>query len=1107
MKKKCNSSSLMKIRLRKTLLTMKFLCLFCLLSLSVSAASYSQNAKFTLSLENVALTDVFSTIRKSSEFTFIYNMDDVRNVKVKSINVHNATIEEILNEVLKNTGFVYQIEDRVIVIQPQNTKEKKSSVRVKGWVMDKKKEPLPGVTVRMVGVSLGTATNAKGWFAMDLPVTKGELEFSFVGVKKLRVNFTEKTDTLRIVMEEDYQQVEEVVVTGIFNKPKESFTGAVTSVSREELKAKYSRNMLQTLSNIDPSFRIIQNNTAGSDPNHLPEIQLRGASTLSSVSDLQLANRASLNYPLFILDGFEVTLERVMDLNESEVENITILKDAGATSLYGSRGANGVIVITTTRPTKGKLRVSYSGSMQLEIPDLSSYDRTSAKEKLELEKKNGVWDDEALGELYGELQAAVDRGENYNWLKVPVRTGVGQTHRLNFVGGADEWRFRFDLSYDSKVGVMKGSNRDNYNGTLEVNYQSDKWYVMQSFGVGVNTSADSPYGMFSSYADMNRYWNPYEEDGKPVENYYHPLSDYAIENPLYDWKMGCWNKSKYSSFRSNTSLRYTIVPGFQLVGAVGLSRQISRRDDFIPPSHKYYIGKELDQKGRYSRMDKDNDLWQTSLTVNYTNTFNEKHMLTVNLNGEVQENLTNQVRWAATGFMNDDIDNIGTSLGYPDAWGTNGEEQTSRRISFRGSLNYYYDMRYFLDISYSTDGSSSFGEESRWGSFYSLGGGWNIYNERFFKEHLGFISDFKVRYSFGVSGNMGFSPEDAMGTYSLNVNETYLSGLGCIRSGVANPHLKWQNTYQHNVGVDLNFLSNRLQFQFNYFSKLTNNTVTDVFLPISHGKEQIKGNVGKIRNEGYDFNVTAYLIRNTSKNMMWTVTGRFNRLKNTLVKLSKGLKETLQYSSRTMDTATTYYRYIEGHSMDAIFGLRSLGIDPQTGYRIYLTKEGEITMNQDGDDLVFLGDRQPKVNGNISTSFSYKGVSLNVGFNVKWGGHQENFTELTKGENLYLLYNVDRRALKGRWEKPGDQTRYKKYGAALTFPCDMFVHKDNVFSCTNINLSYDFPKTICKKYLGMESLSISAYLSDVFYLSTIKRERGTSYPFSINPNFSVSCSF
>ena len=455
MEKKCNSSSFMQIRLRKPLLIMKFLCFFFLLSVSVSAASYSQNAKFTISLNDVALTEVFSTIRANSEFTFIYNMDDVRNIRVKSLNVHDASIREILDAVLQNTGFIYKIEDRVIVIQPQEMKEEKKSVRVKGWVHDKGKQPLPGVTVRMVGVSLGTATNAQGWFAIDLPVEKGTLEFSFVGYKKKQIDFTDKTDTLKIVLEEDLQNIDEVVVTGIFNRPKESFTGAVTTISREEIKTYYSRNLIQTLANLDPSLRIIENNAQGSNPNALPELQLRGASSLLTAQDIQdQKSNYELNQPLFIMDGFEVTLERVMDLNDNEIESITVLKDASATALYGSRGANGVIVITSLNPKAGKLTVSYEGMVKFEIPNLSSYDDlTNAKEKLELERVYGLWDDSNLQETYQQLKDVVDSGLNYNWLDEPLRTGVGQRHVLNVVGGAEAWRYSVNLFYDATIGV------------------------------------------------------------------------------------------------------------------------------------------------------------------------------------------------------------------------------------------------------------------------------------------------------------------------------------------------------------------------------------------------------------------------------------------------------------------------------------------------------------------------------------------------------------------------------------------------------------------------------------------------------------------------------
>ena len=446
------------------LLIMKFLCLFVLLSVSVSAASYSQNARFSLSLENVALTDIFSTIRKSSEFTFIYNMDDVRNIRVKSLHVQKATVQEILDEVLRNTAFVYQIEDHVIVIQPQDTKEKKNSVTVQGWVRDKQKVPLPGVTVRMVGVSLGTATNARGWFSIDLPVLKGKLEFSFVGYKKQQVEFSEKTDTLQIVLEEDLQQVEEVVVTGIFNKPKESFTGAVTSVTKEDLKVNFSRNLIQTLANIDASLLIVQNNEMGSDPNTLPEIQLRGASTMLDISDLEnQKKRPEYNQPLFIMDGFEVDLERVMDLNQNDIESITILKDASATSLYGSRGANGVIIITTTLASAGALTVSYEGRLNLQIPDFSTYDNLmTAAEKFEVEKLYGVWDNlssnlpngQKYEDAYKEIEAAIADGLNYNWLKVPTRTGVGQNHALRFMGSQESWNYALSLSYDDTKGSM-----------------------------------------------------------------------------------------------------------------------------------------------------------------------------------------------------------------------------------------------------------------------------------------------------------------------------------------------------------------------------------------------------------------------------------------------------------------------------------------------------------------------------------------------------------------------------------------------------------------------------------------------------------------------------
>lgn len=1124
MKKKCNSSSLMKIRLRKTLLAMKFLCFFFLLSVSVSAASYSQNAKFTISLNNVALTEVFSTIRANSEFTFIYNVDDVRNFRIKSINVHEATIQEILDEVLRNTGFVYKIEDHVVVIQPQDMKEKKKSVRVKGWVNDKSKQPLPGVTVRMVGVSLGTATNAQGWFAIDLPVEKGTLEFSFVGYKKKQIDFTEKTDTLRIVLEEDFQQVEEVVVTGIFNKPKESFTGAVTSVTKEDLKVNFSRNLIQTLANIDASLLIVQNNEMGSDPNTLPEIQLRGASTMLDISDLEnQKKRPEYNQPLFIMDGFEVDLERVMDLNQNDIENITILKDASATSLYGSRGANGVIVITTTLANAGSLTVSYEGRLNLQIPDFSTYDNLmTASEKFETEKLYGVWNNlnsylssgQKMEDAYKELEAAIADGVNYDWLKVPTRTGVGQNHVLRFMGSQENWNYMLSLAYDDTQGAMKKSDRKNFNGTMQLGYHKNKWNVRQSLAVGINKSQDSPYGQFYYYVQMNRYWEPYDENGKPVDYFYHPLSTYGpIDNPLYDYAVGKWNKTKYTNLRSNTIIDFTFSENLKASATLGLNRKSKTSDTFTPPEHKYFqYVTEIEKKGSFARRESEETMWQVRLALNYNNIFSEKHMVTLGVSAELSETISDDVDWSATGYISSNVSHPGMSMSYPSTGGTSGSESTVRRASLVASANYYYDQRYFVDLSINYNGASSFGENNRFQYFYSLGAGWVVSNETFVKEHLPFINEMRFRYSFGVTGNMFVSPEKSLEVFNRNSSSTYLGGIAWTLSQFANSDLEQQNTYQHNAGLDVGLFNSRVSISLNYYNFLTNNTLTDMNLPISHGFDRVAGNVGKIRNEGLDGNVRVGLYRNTEKKIDWTLNASFSKRKNVVVKLSEGFKERISMHNKGMSTNTDLVRYQEGRSLEAIYGLRTVGVDPTSGQRVFLKKDGlTTTLEQNADDLVYLGDRQPKLNGTFSTSFFYGGFNMTIGFGVKWGGKSVNQTEMTKGENASLTYNLDRRMTKYSWKQVGDQARYKNkygdYGNLSTYICDAFIHKDNVFSCNNINLSYTFSQDWFKRATRLQSLSISASLSDIFYFSTIKRERGTSYPFSINPNFSISCTF
>ena len=423
-----------------------------LLSLQIKANVYAQQLRLDLNLQNVTLKEVIQEIRRHSDFSFVYSDADLVGITQRNVQMKDATIEEVLKNCLQGTKLVYDITDKTIIIRKLDevTQTKQVQViqgqitagilpqsrKITGRVRDHGGHPLPGVTVVLKGTSVGVVTDVDGHFKMDLPADhETVLVFSFVGMKTQEVYYKGEKE-LNVVMEEEVKQMDEVVVTGIFSKSKESYTGAVSVITEKELKSFGNRNILTTLRNIDPSFNILESNEWGSNPNRLPEVQIRGAANMPDIDQLQSDTKAELNTPLIIMDGFEITLERMMDLDDSEVETITLLKDASATAIYGSRGANGVIVITTKEPEPGKLRFAYTGSLNLEVPDLSDYDVLNAREKLDLELRSGYYDgvraeyEVQLKQKYNEILQQVERGVNTYWLSKPLRVGVGHRHNI-----------------------------------------------------------------------------------------------------------------------------------------------------------------------------------------------------------------------------------------------------------------------------------------------------------------------------------------------------------------------------------------------------------------------------------------------------------------------------------------------------------------------------------------------------------------------------------------------------------------------------------------------------------------------------------------------------
>lgn len=361
---------------------------------------YSQNEQsVTISMKNAYLKDILWEIQRQTTFVFMYHEEDLDKVGKVNIEAKSLTVEKILRDCLKGTSLTYVFLDEVIVLKSLDD-EKKKEIRIAGKVMDEEKSPLPGVTIMVKGTNLGTATNPEGRYSLTLPEMKDvTLVFSFVGMLSREVKYTGK-DTINVIMKEDKVKMEEVVVTGYGNVRKESFTGNATTVTREQLMKTNNKNVIAALQIFDPSFRIKENNIWGSDPNALPGFNIRGESSIEINKGIQAeinkrTQRINLknnpNLPIFILDGFQVDVQKIYDMDMNRIESVTILKDAAATAMYGSQAANGVVVVTTLAPKPGEMRITYNLSGRADFPDLSDYNLCNAKEMLEVERLAGLY--------------------------------------------------------------------------------------------------------------------------------------------------------------------------------------------------------------------------------------------------------------------------------------------------------------------------------------------------------------------------------------------------------------------------------------------------------------------------------------------------------------------------------------------------------------------------------------------------------------------------------------------------------------------------------------------------------------------------------------------
>ncbi len=1063
-----------------------------------------------LSLKNVAIKDALWEIEKQSKMVFVYNADDLGKAGKISVEIKGKTVREALDICLKDSGFEYTIEQNTVVIK-RKVVEKAANVQkitVKGKVVDKSETGLPGVTIVLKGTSVGVVTDMNGHYSITIPLVGNPvLVFSFIGMKKQEVAVNDRQE-INVILEEDQTEMEEVVVTGIYSRKKESFTGSSQTYKAEELKMIGNQNILQSLKALDPAFNIMENNQYGSDPNRTPDIEIRGK---TSIVGMKEEFGEDPNQPLFILDGFETTLETIMDLSLDRVASVTLLKDAASTAIYGAKAANGVVVVETKAPVQGRLRLSYNGSFEVSFADLTDYNLMNAAEKLEFEllagnfKSNLIAFEEANKIRYNNLLYNVNRGVNTYWMSEPLRTGLTQRHNVYVEGGDSQMRYGLGINYTNIQGVMQESRRQVMSGNLDLLYRKGKLSYSNKLTVDY-TKTNDPIVPFSEYSRANPYYTKYNEDGgidKWLEN--NEELGVSVPNPLWNASLNSYDKGNTISIRDNFQMEYRPWNFLYVRARFGITKSTTDDETFRSPEDTKFDDSVESLKGSYTDMRRESLSYEGDFTITYGQLLADVHQINAVFGASCSESNSDYKSFSAAGFPEGNFTKPSFASGYAANGKPSYSDSKKRTANFYFNGGYSYDNRYLLDVNFRADGSSVFGSNKQFTTTWAIGLAWNLHNEGFIKNNTDFFSMLKLRASIGNPGNQNFGSYKTITTYKFNNWLLNDFGTGLLVDAFGDPDLEWQKTIDKNIGFDVSMFNNRFHVNFDYYYKVTDPLMASIGIPLSVGVSQRLANVGKQVSKGYNGTIKYAFIYRPKERINWTTSFTFRHGHSYYDKIGKNLD---QYNKENRSNSLA--RYYDGGSPSDLWSVRSLGIDPATGKELFLTEKGRITFTYDYADEVVVGNSEPDLEGVLGNSFYYKGFSCNFYWRYSFGADAFNRTVYSKVENISkesLKQNQDKRALYDRWKEPGNGAKYKGISLTENTPISSrFVQKNNYLILESVRVAYEFSPEWMQK-IHFSGMTVSAYMNDICRFSTIEDERGIDYPFARSFSFALSINF
>lgn len=900
--------------------------------------------------------------------------------------------------------------------------------KVKGNVVSKSdNEPLIGVSILQKGTTNGVVTDIDGNYELQIQGGETTLVFSYIGLQTQELKVNARTGVLNVAMEDDSHLMDDVVVVAYGVRKKGTIAGSVSTVKNDKLENVPAPSFDQALQGQTTGLSVISNS---GEPSKAATFQIRGTNSINSGTA-----------PLFILDGVPISSSDFNTISPSDIESISVLKDASSTSIYGARAANGVVVITTKRGlSMDKAKVTFRAQYGFSQLAQNNWNMMNTAERIQYEKEIGI----DTGKDYDVLSRT-----DVNWLDMVFNDRAPlQNYEVSVNRATDRLNYFVSGGFYDQDGIAQSSTFRRYNMRANAEVKASDWLKVGTNSMvayeEVEQADDGSYALYtpiSACRFMLPYWNPYNEDGSLASENDGTWTGTG-SNPI-EWMAN--NPVTNKKYKVLSTVFAEITPIKNLTIRAQFGADYSHSTAFMQSFPSYIINNETGTAGRNSS-DMLN-LTETT-TVNYRWELNSDHSFNFLLGQEGVDYRSEGFQVITTGQSNDFLTNISSGT-RASSWA---DSTTSYSyLSFFGRGEYNYKDLYYADFSVRADASSRFGTGNRWAGFWSLGFMWNLKSEPFLKD-IEWLSSAQIALSTGTSGNSSIPDYDHLALVSGKANYEDQAGIYPSQSG--NEDLSWEKLWSSNVALRLGFLD-RINLDIEFYNKKTTNML--MLVPDSYaltGEGEHWDNIGAMLNRGVEFNVSADVIR--TKDFVWSVNANASYNKNKLLELYNGVQE--------YEVSTTATKLVVGHSVSEFYINRYAGVNPANGDALWYTKDGQITNEYNEGDKVMTGKTfDAPWQGGFGTSLAWKGFSLAAQFSWvadRWMFNNDRYFEESNG--LYAAYNQSKRLLYDRWKQPGDITDIPRHGVTPQFD-DRFLENASFLRLKNVTLAYAFPQRLLSK--------------------------------------------